>query len=689
MGDILVSGLGKAYKHYPDRWARLADWLSPVGGPRHTERWVLRDINFAVRPGEAVGIIGLNGAGKSTLLKMIVGTTRPTTGTVSLRGRVTALLELGLGFHPDFTGRQNAVLAAQLQGFDDKTIERLLPGIEEFAEIGDYFDQPVRIYSTGMQMRLAFAVAAAERPDILILDEALSVGDAYFQHKSFDRIRKFAAAGTTLLLVSHDKAAVQTLCRRAILLNGGRVAMEGDPEAVFDYYNALLADDKAGKIIQRSADDGKARTDSGSGEAHIDSIGVYDADGRLLTAAAVGQALEVRIEVSVHADLDGLVLGCGVKDRLGQMMFGTNTFYTGQAIGRATQGERLVFRVRFDANLGEGTYSVHASLVRERSHIEKNYHWIDRGYVFEVINLDKTTFVGSCWNDMRFEIERPAAPSPGLDDPLVAVDVGCRWGFAERFIGPDADPRFQVFGFDPDAAECRRLTERYAGEAAGRVVAVPLALAGRPGRRKLYLTQEPACSSLLEPDPTLTADYPALACARHVASEDVDVVTLADWAKSAGVARIDYIKLDTQGSELEILRGAGALPDQARCIDVEVEFNPIYCDQPLFADIDAYLRKRGFVLWKLTNLVHYSHGGADDDALGETAVHYDERHRYAHPLHGGRLYWADARYVKADALIARPADHPQRRRDEILFTALGLTDVIAHAARKTAEQEAP
>ena len=162
----------------------LAEWLLPGDRPRHTLKWVLRDVSFTVAPGEAVGIIGLNGAGKSTLLKMITGTTQPTEGSVFMSGRVAALLELGMGFHPDFTGRQNAYMAGQLLGYSVEDIARLMPEIEAFAEIGDYIDQPVRVYSSGMQMRLAFSVATAIRPDTLIVDEALSVGDTYFQHKS-------------------------------------------------------------------------------------------------------------------------------------------------------------------------------------------------------------------------------------------------------------------------------------------------------------------------------------------------------------------------------------------------------------------------------------------------------------------------------------------------------------------------
>jgi lipopolysaccharide transport system ATP-binding protein len=211
MTAISVKGLGKAYKQYNNRWLRLLDWLSPGSKQWHRLNWVLQDLEFEVQAGEALGIIGVNGAGKSTLLKIITGTTQATTGQVQLQGRVAALLELGMGFHPDFTGRQNAMMAAQLQGLSAQEIQQLMPSIEAFAEIGPSIDAPVRIYSSGMQMRLAFSVATAIRPDVLIVDEALSVGDAYFQHKSFERIREFQKSGTTLLLVSHDKAAIQSI----------------------------------------------------------------------------------------------------------------------------------------------------------------------------------------------------------------------------------------------------------------------------------------------------------------------------------------------------------------------------------------------------------------------------------------------------------------------------------------------
>ncbi|HJU21253.1 MAG TPA: ABC transporter ATP-binding protein, partial [Casimicrobiaceae bacterium] len=237
MDHIRVRNLGKAYKRYPHKWGRFAEWIGT--GVHHERKWALREIDFDVAAGEAVGIIGFNGAGKSTLLKIVAGTTRATTGTVDVGGRVAALLELGLGFHPDFTGRENAFMAGQLQGMHADDLATLMPAIEHFADIGDYIDQPLRTYSSGMQVRLAFSVATAIRPDILIVDEALAVGDVLFQQKCFDRIRAFRDAGTTLLFVSHAMSSVHSLCDRVLLLHEGRIAIDGSAREAIDVFNAL------------------------------------------------------------------------------------------------------------------------------------------------------------------------------------------------------------------------------------------------------------------------------------------------------------------------------------------------------------------------------------------------------------------------------------------------------------------
>jgi lipopolysaccharide transport system ATP-binding protein len=397
MGTIAVQGLGKAYKHYASRGARLAEWLLPFGRGRHQLKWVLRDVSFTVQPGRALGIIGVNGAGKSTLLKMITGTTQPTTGSVQLTGRVAALLELGLGFHPDFTGRQNAVMAAQLLGLQASDIERLMPEIEAFAEIGEYIDEPVRVYSSGMQMRLAFSVATAVRPDVLIVDEALSVGDSYFQHKSFARIRAFREQGTTLLLVSHDKSAIQTICDEAILLDGGRLAMHGEPEAVMDYYNALIAEKENSTVRQSATADGRIQTISGSGEVSLGEMRLLDTEGRPVETAAVGAPVALEVSVTIEQPIERLVVGYMIKDRLGQPVFGTNTHHLGEARGPLAAGESLVLRFEFALNIGEGSYSVAVAAHDSDTHVTRNYEWRDVALVFNVINQSMPVFVGTAF----------------------------------------------------------------------------------------------------------------------------------------------------------------------------------------------------------------------------------------------------------------------------------------------------
>jgi lipopolysaccharide transport system ATP-binding protein len=397
MGTITVSNLGKAYKQYPTRWSRLAEWMIPGSKARHKLKWVMQDVSFTVNPGEAVGIIGVNGAGKSTLLKMITGTTQPTTGTVHITGRVAAMLELGMGFHPDFTGRQNAYMAGQLLGYSSEDITRLMPEIEAFAEIGNYIDQPVRVYSSGMQMRLAFSVATAQRPDVLIVDEALSVGDAYFQHKSFDRIREFGKQGTTLLIVSHEKAAIQSICDRAVLISEGHLAMQGTPEAVMDYYNAMLAERDDQTVRQQITQNGRVQTISGSGEATVDEIVLLDDHGDRIEIVNVGQAVTLKIAVRAAAEIPELVVGYMIKDRLGQSIFGTNTHHLKCKMGRVLKGERITYRFQFAANLGEGNYSVAVALHTDERHTARNYEWKDLALIFNVVNTDKETFVGVAW----------------------------------------------------------------------------------------------------------------------------------------------------------------------------------------------------------------------------------------------------------------------------------------------------
>lgn len=372
MGSIVVTNLGKAYKQYPNRWARLAEWAIPRRKPRHSLHWVLQDISFTVNPGEAIGIIGVNGAGKSTLLKMITGTTQPTTGSVSMTGRVAALLELGMGFHPDFTGRQNAYMGGQLLGYSVEEITQLLPGIEAFAGIGEYIDQPVRIYSSGMQVRLAFAVATASRPDILVIDEALAVGDIFFQQKCFDRIRSYCEAGSTLLFVSHSPGIIYSLCDRAILLSNGRLTLNDTPQVVIDFYNAITS------AVRPKQD--AISEDTGSEEADLDipllqpesencqsvwrhsgvrfkSISTLQ-EGREVNVVFCGRYIILRLDMIFTQTFDDPHIGFRIHNNRGEPAFMTTTMAMKRIIGPVVQEDRLRVEFGVQVNLAPGEYTL-------------------------------------------------------------------------------------------------------------------------------------------------------------------------------------------------------------------------------------------------------------------------------------------------------------------------------------------
>ncbi|MGE6527578.1 ABC transporter ATP-binding protein [Pseudomonas sp. NPDC077382] len=405
MSLLIVDNLGKAYRTYRSEWQRMAGWFYLPVKPQE-EHWVLKHVSFTIGSGEAIGIVGQNGAGKSTLLKMITGTLQPTEGSVRVSGRIAAILELGMGFNPELTGRQNVLHAAGLMGFSAEQILQAMPEIEAFAEVGDYFDQTVRTYSSGMQMRVAFAVATAFRPEILIVDEALSVGDAYFQHKSFDRIKAFQKEGTTLLIVTHDRSSIQALCDRAILLESGSIIKDGKPEEVMDFYNALIAEKENSTVTIRQLDDGTVQTSSGSGEASIVSVILHNARGEMIEFASVGEPVSLRVKIDINQDIPELVVGYMIKDRLGQSVFGTNTHHLGCVLKDLKAGESPQYDFRFPANLGVGSFSVAIALHANDTHLTSNYEWRDLALVFNVVNVAKDQFVGLTWMPPQVEFIR-------------------------------------------------------------------------------------------------------------------------------------------------------------------------------------------------------------------------------------------------------------------------------------------
>ena len=380
-GSIEVTNLGKAYKQYSNRWARLAEWLLPGKELHHHLHWVLQDINFKIEPGEAIGIVGINGAGKSTLLKIITGTTQPTTGGVAVSGRVAAMLELGMGFHPDFTGRQNAIMGGQLLGLSLVEIDNLMPQIESFAEIGGFIDQPVRVYSSGMQTRLAFAVATSVRPDILIVDEALAVGDAYFQAKCYERIAQYKKMGTTLLLVSHSVGDIVKHCNRAFFIHNGKLIKDGEAREVTNLYlDALFG--KAGSIGTNRDDQASSNNTtmaSGIEDVYHTRPGYRKEEHRWGQGGAVildylivsqGQHYPSQIESNQMTDFyfkvrfdrhfDAAIPGLLIKTLEGIFLYGTNSFISAnqREIIIAEPGDVVVFKFSLPMTLNEGHYLV-------------------------------------------------------------------------------------------------------------------------------------------------------------------------------------------------------------------------------------------------------------------------------------------------------------------------------------------
>ena len=405
MTDIVLSArnVGKFFRRYPRRWAQLREVLT--GHPTHEPHWVFRDLTFDVHAGEAVGIVGRNGAGKSTLLKLLTGLQQPSTGSIERFGRVAAILELGVGFHPEFTGRENARQLALVQGLQEEQVARLLPEIEAFAEIGSYFDEPVHTYSSGMQMRLAFSAATSVQPDLLIVDEALAVGDAYFQHKCYERIRAMRDAGAAILFVSHDPSSVRSLCSRALLIHDGKLAEDGPPSHVLETYNMLLAPDLS-RQHESLASAGSGRR-AGSGEVHIDTVEFLQ-EGKALHALVSEVPTQLRLQLDVRQPVPDLTIGILIRDRLGNDVFGTNTHHHGVALPSDRKGRLALTWDLSGFHLGPGHYSLTVAAHAGAAHPAGNYDWWDRCLTFQVLPQAGPLSIGPCSMQAAVSFERLA-----------------------------------------------------------------------------------------------------------------------------------------------------------------------------------------------------------------------------------------------------------------------------------------
>ncbi len=421
LARVEVDDLWKSFRFYRRPIDRFAAWLSGnrVGRPKTFD--ALRNITFTLPTGSSTGIVGVNGAGKSTLLKVLTGTLEPTRGQVRLSGRVASLLELGTGFHPLFTGRQNIFYNARFLGLTDEEIRARLPEIEAFSELEEFLDRPLRTYSSGMQVRLAFAVAASVRPDVLIIDEVLAVGDMYFQQKCIQRIREFRDTGVTILFVSHDPGAVKTLCDRALLLHGGQVVDDGPPADVLERYNAIIARKAADSdylSIEASRRPGPRR--SGTFEAVISELELLDETGRPSRALLAATPVTARIRVFFFEPLADPTVGILIRDRLGNDVYGTNTFHQRVATGSWRAGDTLEVRFAFDLDLGPGEYTLTAAVHSLGVHVFHSYDWLERGVAFQVLPADDRRNIGVA----RLVPRIAASPGPAVDSaPAVLRQV--------------------------------------------------------------------------------------------------------------------------------------------------------------------------------------------------------------------------------------------------------------------------
>ena len=398
---LRVEGVSKRYRIYERPNDRLREMLTRGHWKRHREFWALKELSFEIEAGTATGIIGPNGSGKSTLLQIMTGTLEPTHGTVWHEGRIAGLLELGAGFNSEFTGIENIFMNAALMGFSRSETEALLPEIERFAEIGPFIHQPVKTYSSGMYVRLAFSVAISASPQILIIDEALAVGDAVFQHRCMRRIKEMKDSGVTIFFVSHDPAAIRYLCSRAILLNSGEMVADGKPVDVLNRYQKLIMErEEAFEAEQfelpangvKGSPAGKPKHTPlsytyrhGDGSAEVVNIELLDATHCRVEIVETGVPVSVRMRVLFHRDIKNPVFGFLIRNRHGVQVYGTNTEQQQLSLGEVAKGDLIEVAFSFDCWLGTDSYSIscaaHSSAIFEEG---IGYDWLDGALFFRV-----------------------------------------------------------------------------------------------------------------------------------------------------------------------------------------------------------------------------------------------------------------------------------------------------------------
>jgi teichoic acid transport system ATP-binding protein len=367
---ISIKGVGKVYRLYKKPSDRAKEALDPRRRKYHSDFHALDNVDLEIQQGETVGILGRNGSGKSTLLKILTGVSSQTSGVVVVKGKVSALLELGAGFNPEMTGMENIFLNGTMQGIGREEIKALVPAIVEFADIGEFIDQPVKTYSSGMFVRLAFALAINVDPDVLIVDEALSVGDIYFQAKCYRKFEDFKKAGKTILFVTHDMNSVLKYCDRAMVLDHGKKIGEGTAKDMVDLYKRAVAGANGANksdIVKGEVTEGRWRDemvintsaqDYGDGRLRIVDFGVFDSTGSMSQSVLKGADFTVRMRVSVQEDVPDPIFAMTLKDVKGHELTGTNSKLEMQDPGPVAAGMEFVVSFQAPMLLQGGQYLV-------------------------------------------------------------------------------------------------------------------------------------------------------------------------------------------------------------------------------------------------------------------------------------------------------------------------------------------
>jgi len=397
---VLVQNVSKLYRLYPRPVDRLRE-LVPGAAPRHTDFWALRDISFQLEKGETLGIVGPNGCGKSTLLQVVSGILQPTAGRVVTRGRIAALLELGAGFNPEFTGRENVFLNGEIMGLSRPEIEKAMPSIESFAEIGEFIERPVKEYSSGMYVRLAFSTAIHVDPEILIVDEALAVGDAVFANRCIRKFQELRERRITVLFVSHDLGLVKQLSDRALLLLHGRIEAEGAPRDVINRYIGLVLEKQTTQI--QKSDRVAASFRHGDGSSEILAIQILNARGEPVSVVASGECVTVRVRSRFHAAKSEPMVGILIRTRIGMEVYGTNTRVEQLSLGEFQAGDQLEIDFQMECWLTPQSYTL---TVATQNADGTSHDWLDDAIAFEVVDRRVAAGVANLRAQIRWRVSR-------------------------------------------------------------------------------------------------------------------------------------------------------------------------------------------------------------------------------------------------------------------------------------------